>query len=52
MKISDILQAQLARFIRQFLTGELAHPLLLSRELVRLSDLAWTEAENGLGNGE
>ena len=52
MKISIILQGQLTRFIGQFLTGELAHPLLLSRELVRLSDLAWTEAESSLGNEE
>lgn len=50
--MSELLRRQLLRFIGQFLTGELAHPLLLSRELVRLSDLAWTEAENGLGNRE
>ena len=49
---SELLTRQLERFMDQLLSGQLAHPLLLARELYRLSDLAYQEAESSLGTDE
>ena len=40
---------KLTMFMAELIDGQLSHPLLLTRELHTLLEMAWSEAESSLG---